>query len=185
MKQQNLLHSPRSKFYCQRIVSHLSMSTVLSTAALLGTENSKSGYLEKKSNSIYNTIFPCTSQEYLKRFLILSGAYLYRFTDADNNKPKGVPIPIESIIVEKVDDFSFTLKSIRKSYSFRCYSKEDCNSWITAINDRKFMSIKEGMGHAQISENVARSNKAAKQLFEEALIREGANSSMNPLLHVN
>ena len=160
------------------------MSSLLSASSLLTAENAKSGYVEKKSNSLYNNLFPC-SEPFMKRFLILSGAYIYRFTDADNSKPKGVPIPIESITVEKVDELSFCLNSIRKSYIFRCFSVEDCKNWITWINERKFISKKEEMGHAEVSSVVVRSNKAANQLFEESLRREGANSSMNPLLHVN
>ena len=161
-----------------------SWSHLLSVATLLNAENSRGGFVEKKSNSMYNSVFPC-SEPWMKRFIVLSGAYVYRFTDADNNKPKGVPIPIESITVEKVDGFSFVLKSIRKSYIFRCFTEEDCTNWVASITRRKFMAIKESMGHAEVSDGVVRSNKAANQLFEEALKREGANSSMNPMLHVN
>lgn len=161
------------------------MSTILSTASLMSVENCKSGFVEKKSNSIYNKVFPCAAEPYVKRFLILSGAYIYRFTDQDASKPKGLPIPIESITVEKVDDFSFCLKGIRKSYLFRAYSMEDCRSWIVAIGDRKYLAIKESMGHSEVSSKVVSANKAAGQLYDEAMRREGMNSSMNPLMHVN
>jgi hypothetical protein len=161
------------------------MSTILSTSSLMSAENAKSGFVEKKSNSLYNKVFPCAAEPYVKRFIVMSGAYLYRFTDSDSLKPKGLPIPIESITVEKVDDFSFCLRGIRKSYIFRAFSMEECRGWIMAIGDRKYMAIKESMGHAEVSSKVVSTNKAAGQLYEEAMRREGMNQSMNPLMHVN
>ena len=161
------------------------MSNVLSASTLMAVENSKSGYVEKKSNSFYSKVFPCATDPFVRRFIVLSGSYLYRFTDMNNSKPKGVPIPIESITVEKIDEFSFCLKAIRKSYIFRALSMEDCRSWAKAINERKLMAVKETMGHAEVSSQVVRSNRAAGQLYEEAIRREGMNTSMNPLMHVN
>ena len=176
----------------------------------MAMENSKSGYVgmyfanysllvwsvnvlcartnvivEKKSNSLYNKVFPCSAEPYVKRFIVLSGAYLYRFTDVENSKPKGVPIPIDSVTVEKVDGFSFRLNAVRKSYAFRAFSEEDCRSWIAAISERRHMAVKEAMGHAEVSKKLGHANKAAEQLYEEAVKRDGMDTSFNPLMHVN
>jgi len=158
------------------------MSKILSAASLMNTKNSRSGFIEKKLNDTYSSIFPC-AKEYNRRFIILSGGYLYRFTDAENDHPKGIPIPIESITIHKIDEFTFELKTIRKHYIFRTYSAEECSQWIAAIVDRKRMAIKESMGHVDVSSTVNSNNKAAKQLYDHKMKREveQANATMNPL----
>lgn len=158
------------------------MSKVLSASSLMNANNSKSGFVEKKLNDTYSSIFPCAKQ-YRRRFIILSGGYLYRFTDAENDHPKGIPIPVESISVHKIDELTFELRTLRKNYVFRAYSAEECSQWVNVIVERKRMAIKESMGHSNVSKQVLASNKAAKQLYNEKMKRETeqANATMNPL----
>ena len=84
------------------------------------------------------------------------------------------------------EGFILELKTIRKTYIFRGIDKADCLAWISAIEERKHMSIKEKMGHAPLQEEVAKANKAAEKLFNEKLRREGIEASsmdiFNPLV---
>ena len=67
------------------------------------------------------------------------------------------------------------LKSIRKTYTFKSVTKQNCIDWINAINERKHLSIKEKMGHAPIDDKVLKLNSLGDVLFLEKLKKERSN----------
>jgi hypothetical protein len=119
----------------------------------------------------------------------LIGGYLFKYEDEYSDRPKGIPIPVESIVPSFVEDENvLLLKTIRKTYIFRGEDRAACISWIAAIEERKHLSIKEKMGHAPLSKDVVKSNKIGERLFDEKVKREGLeasrsdNMTMNPMI---
>ena len=88
-----------------------SQSTKLTAQNLITIKTSFFGYCEKKSPSWLNYCFPCVFPLFKRRFLVSTGNYIFRFADENGEKPKGLPIPIDSseIIYSRV-----TGKSILK-----------------------------------------------------------------------
>lgn len=145
----------------------------LSARRLIELNPSKEGYIEKKSNSLLCTTMPCLYPPFQRRYVILLGSYLYRYTAADSDRLKGVPIPLSAIIhVNRVDDFDFELQTIRKVYLFRAHSLDDCSAWIEAIRSRKANSVREEMKHCKLDENIDKINIIAEKMFDKKIMNE-------------
>jgi len=160
-----------------------------SAALLLSLIPHKAGVLLKKTNSWLHFFFPWCTNPWRSRLCVLIGGYLYKFESEHSERPKGVPIPIESItpaFTETEDGFILEIKTIRKTYTFRGTDRADCLAWISALEDRKHLSIKEKMGHAPLQEEIIKLNKAAQKIFDEKLRLEGAEISnmeiFNPMV---
>lgn len=145
----------------------------------LGPE--KCGFCEKKSNSYLPYILPCFYPKWKRRFLVLVGNYLYRFESEDGERPKGIPIPIDSVVVKVLEEEGsvFELSTIRKSYLFRVESLALAREWANAITQRKFQSIKENMGHAPVKSEVKRVNQLGFKLFDQKMRAERGNGEVN------
>lgn len=162
----------------------ISMSnSKLSCADLLQIGPDKCGYVHKKSNSWTSYLLPCIYSRWRSRYLILIGNYVFRFESEHGERPKGIPIPVDSITVKVFEDGTFVLETIRKSYFFRADSVAIARSWAEAIKARKFMAIKENMGHAPVNSDVKKINSAGFKLFEEKLKadRVELDMSYNPM----
>lgn len=149
----------------------------------------KSGYCMKKNNSYLAYFFPCLFKKWKRRFFILCGNFLFRFSSEHGESPKGVPIPLESCTVKLLRDVpnAFELSTIRKTYVIQANSQVDCNAWVEAIKSRKAQAIRENMGHAPVSENVRWANMAGNKLFSDRLKRDGealshsSGAAFNPM----
>lgn len=141
----------------------------ISTEETLTNKPLKHGYVMKKSNSFLVHCLPCFYSRYQPRYLVLVGAYLYRFRHPSSEAVKGIPIPIEDITVVKLDSDAFELKTIRKTYTFIASNETERNGWIDAIKQRKHLAIKERMGHAPLDEGTAKLNRKAEKLFYKKL----------------
>ncbi len=155
----------------------------LTCADLLQIGPEKCGYVHKKSNSWSSFFLPCCYPKWRSRYLILMGNYLFRFESEHGQRPKGVPIPVDSINVKVLDDGIFVLETIRKNYYFRADSIAVAKVWADAIKSRKFMAIKENMGHAPVNPDVKKINSAGFKLFEDKLRADKVELDMsyNPL----
>jgi hypothetical protein len=134
-------------------------------------QNSKAGYLRKRHFRCLN-MCPCLCGPVWKtRYFILKGSYLFRFASNTASKPKGAPIPITSITTSKVEgeDRCFLIQTIRKEIFVQAENVAERDAWIAAIQRRKHMAIKESMGHAKISNDDAKANKAGDFLFNRKL----------------
>ena len=162
------------------------MRNVLSPSAeeLMG-EAVKHGYLDKMNNSMLAYFFPCLFPRWKSRFFILVGNYLFRFSTEFGESPKGVPIPLDSVVVRLSElEFCFEVAMIRKVYTIRAASAEECQSWMKAIKDRKFGAIRENLGHVAVSTTVTTINKAGATLFNSTLRKDGYglhDTAMNPM----
>ena len=85
-----------------------------------------SGYLEKKNSSIWAYYFPCIFKPWKRRFFIIIGNYMFRFDSENGEKPKGIPIPLDSskISILNIDECTFEVWMIRKLYTMRASSKD-------------------------------------------------------------
>lgn len=144
-------------------------SARISVEEALVNQPLKHGYVLKKSNSFLVYCLPCFYSRYQPRYLVLVGAYLYRFRNPSSDSVKGIPIPIEDITIVKLDSNTFELKTIRKTYTFVTNSETDQNEWIESIKQRKHLAIKERMGHAPLDEGTAKLNRKAERLFYKKL----------------
>lgn len=153
------------------LAPYITSPNAIPAAELLVLSPAKHGYIYKKSNSFLAYLFPCLFAKYQKRYLILVGAFIYRFKSLDSDSLKGIPIPLEAIIaVNKHEaDISFEICTIRKRYIFRVDNIQDLNDWMQAIRERKQLSIRECMGHVSVDANILKANKKAERIFDKKL----------------
>ena len=108
-----------------------------------------------------------------RRFLILLGGYLYKFTnDADPAKePKGSPLPMRSVDINLLDtaaqqlDYDgasvawemvpppacrglFLVSTLRKKHYYATLTMEDAETWVNSLRQARDEAIKRSMGHA-------------------------------------
>lgn len=144
----------------------------------------KFGYLDKRNNSMLAYFFPCLFPRWKKRYFILVGNYLFRYSSESGESPKGVPIPLDSVVVRQSElENCFEVAMIRKVYTMRAASADECRSWMKAINDRKGGAIREHLGHVATSTTMKTINKAGASLFKSTLRKDssGLNDTMNPM----
>ena len=144
-----------------------------------------SGYLLKKNNSIWTYYLPCIFKQWKERFFIVIGNFLFRFDSENGEKPKGIPIPLDSskISILNIDECTLEIWMIRKVYTLRASSKEECRRWVKLLNDRKAEAIRENLGHVPISKTVKLTNKVATGLVKAKLEKEIKEiESFNPML---
>jgi hypothetical protein len=108
---------------------------------------------------------------------------LFRFESEHGERPKGIPIPVDSITVKVFEDGMFVLETIRKSYHFKADSVSAASNWADAIKARKYKAIKENMGHAPVNADIKKINSAGFKLFEEKLKADRVELDMayNPM----
>lgn len=150
-----------------------SFSFTISAQELMQLQPNMHGYARKKTNSILRYLCPCFISEFKDRYFILVGSYLYRFESLQAEKTKGIPIPLESIQrIIKLDEITFEIITIRKTYMIQTYSSSECTNWINSLRERKAMAIKQEMGHISIDKSIAKMNKDAQRLFQRKLRNE-------------
>eukprot|EP00981_Chlorochromonas_danica_P003711 scaffold684_cov167-Ochromonas_danica.AAC.10 len=118
------------------------------------------------------------------------------------DRVKGSPIPVDSccatssssktsqsstnsVDVEAEGAPYFVVTTIRKRYVFIVETAEEAQEWVEAIKLRKFLSVKENMGHAPLTEEVRRMNQRASRLVDKKLIserKEAEEATGNPVL---
>ena len=144
-----------------------------------------SGYVEKKNNSIWSYYLPCIFKQWKRRFFVLIGNYLFRFDSENGEKPKGIPIPLDSskISIKNIEECTFEVWMIRKLYTMRASSKDECRKWVKILNDRKADAIRENLGHVHVSQSVKLANKVGTNLVKLKLEKEIKEiESYNPML---
>lgn len=140
---------------------------------LLANFPTRTGYLDKQNTSLLSRcLYPWKT-----RFFVLIGGFLFRYADAAGKKPKGVPIPLDAVTINRSeteeDGRCFEVVTIRKVYILRASSRNDCEEWVSAIKDRKSLSIAENMGHRNVSSAIAQINKQAAKAFETTVDNDG------------
>ena len=163
-------------------ITYSSGGKLPSAQFLLDNNPTRTGYLDKQNTSLISRcLYP-----WKKRFFILIGGYLFRYADAAGKKPKGVPIPLDAVTInqnETEDDGRcFEVVTIRKVYVLRASSQTDCEQWMSAIKERKSLSIAENMGHRAVSSAITQINKQAAKAFETTVDNDSKmGMSDNPM----
>lgn len=154
-----------------------------SAQTLLDMKPSYSGSVMKQSNALIVWLLPCFFDIWQPRFLILAGGYLFRFKCTSSQSTKGSPIPLASSTVEvsRDDVTAFEMKSLRKTYSFKCVDARTCLSWVRAIRLRKSEAVREDMGHVRPSACSVHANRYGRAK-EEVRDREEEAGSATELL---
>ena len=155
------------------LVLDVGKHSLLSATSLLSLSPAKHGSARKLSNSILVKAFPCITEKYRERYFILIGNYLFRFISKTSDKPKGLPIPIDTITTTKIDNITFELAMIRKIYIIQVFTSNECDEWIEAIQQRKNESIREKMGHKKYKySEIEQINKIADRMFNRKVNQE-------------
>jgi hypothetical protein len=129
----------------------------------------------KKSSFIKDWLLCCCGESWRRRYLILFGDFLYRFEDEYGDHPKGIPIPLDSCIVNLAGR-GFTISTIRKAYHFKVELLSDAENWVSSITLRQQEIIKEKMGHRQRSKNILRTNTIGMTLYNEKMLKDTYSS---------
>eukprot|EP01041_Mallomonas_annulata_P009848 gene9848-20485_t len=152
---------------------------------LLSLDPVKAGWLEKKNESCLSWMCPYCIKPWKRRYFILIGNFLFRYSSTESDNPKGVPIPVDSVTVSLcLDDLCFEISTLRKSYILRATSADECKSWMNEIRKRKQLSIKEGLGHLPTNSNIEFVNRIGMKLFDDRLRRD-QDPVRNPLTEFN
>ena len=140
----------------------------------------RDGFLEKENTSLISRCF----NRWKRRYFVLIGAFLFRYTDEHSSAPKGMPIPLDSVTIRKGEmERCFEVVTIRKVYVLRAATDDECMEWMHACRERKSLSIAENMGHRPVSADVKDINAKALKLYDEKVSLEGKQSVVeNPML---
>jgi hypothetical protein len=130
------------------------------------------GYCMKKSTSILSYVMPCLFPKWKKRFFVVVGNFLFRYENENANSPKGMPVPLNACFLKVIDNRSFELSTVRKSYIIRTDTDNDAYNWIMAIKMRQSDAIREQMGHIVTPEDVKRINKSGQILVKERIKKD-------------
>ena len=141
----------------------------ISCEELMDLNPSRCGYCYKKNNSFLAYLFPCLYDQWKKRYFVLIGNYLFRFSSEQSDSIKGVPLPLDCITASYIGDGVFQVSMIRKIYLMRCENEKEAIEWVNSINLRKLEAIKEGMGHSPLDASTRRINKLADYIFNTRL----------------
>ena len=150
-------------------VTYNSGGKLPSAQFLLDNNPTRTGFLDKQNTSIISRcLYPWKT-----RYFILIGGFLFRYADSTGKKPKGVPIPLDAITINRSDTEAdgrcFEVITIRKVYLLRASSQKECEEWMSAIKERKSLSIAENMGHRTISNAITQINKQVITLVKALL----------------
>ena len=164
----------------------------------------KSGHLMKRSTSVWVSILPvwlssCLGLEtWKKRYFVVVGGYLYKFSDDLAEKIKGTPVPLESCTIRELryDEqkpelheendaygplpYCFELAMLRKKVMLQAQDARESRSWCTALKNRRSLAIRENLGHSPLDPRVKALNAKAKNMCDYKLQRE-AEESQNRL----
>ncbi len=155
-----------------------------SAGRLLALNPSKYGYADKQDNSWKPVLFPCWYPKFKRRFFILIGNFLYRFVSDEGESPKGIPIPLDSMLyIKSLEDTMICITLIRKSYTLRFSNPNERNEWLQAIKDRKALAIREEMGHVKLDPEIRQLNQKASKMLDDRNKEENLRSkdTLNPL----
>lgn len=106
-----------------------------------------------------------------RRYLILLGSYLYKFTDTYSTTPKGSPIQIDAVNVNLIGSTSdisfddqgvaealqslprgcdavFVVSTLRKRHYYATSDRDQALTWVNSLRQARQEAITRSMGHA-------------------------------------
>ena len=147
------------------------------------------GSLEKMNSSLWMSILPCCVVEKWKpRYFMLVGSYLYRFQDSLSDRLKGTPTSIVNCSIRGlihdpegkhsdndkyfIEPYCFELNMLRKRIVLKAANRDECDKWVSELNNRKNQAIREGLGHLPLNKTIKELNNYSKNLTDKRLQRE-------------
>ena len=134
------------------------------------------GYLYKKKESLWNTIFQCCCKaRWKRRYFVLIGDYLIRYETEDGLQIKGMPINIQSAEFRKCTreeseergrEYCFIVSTIRKEFILSCENDITRTTWLNHLRARKQEIIKESLGHRKANPAHVEVNKIITKKYE-------------------
>ena len=101
--------------------------------------------------------------QWKSRFLVLIGAFLYKFRNEHGREPKGSPIPTDTVDVyvvaseDRADESIpslpdgyrglFCVSSLRKQQFYAVATNEEASIWVTSLRERRQETVRQSMGH--------------------------------------
>ena len=160
---------------------------------LLTSDPEHHGYLWKRSRKPLTHLFGsrCCADEWKERLFVLSGAYLFRYASDASERPKGVPLPIESISCrcatmeeeeEAPENFrgvGLVISTVRKEYFLRAEDQQSRDQWLRILNNARQRVIRENLGHATVNPKHRSINAVGARLFGKR-VKEDAAATGTP-----
>eukprot|EP00455_Lapot_gusevi_P052632 TRINITY_DN803_c0_g1_i15.p1 TRINITY_DN803_c0_g1~~TRINITY_DN803_c0_g1_i15.p1 ORF type:complete len:190 (-),score=24.23 TRINITY_DN803_c0_g1_i15:79-648(-) len=162
---------------------HVAPATSLAevSAAQLG-EGEFNGYLWKRGYK-YNCI-----PTWKRRYCIIKGGYLFKYSSPQGKRPKGSPISITDCEFEEFQanvrpdanrsaedgdaSFGIHISSLTREWVFGADSAEIRQQWIAAFQHAKHVSIKQMMGHVPITSDAKFAHQVGDYLVNQKMKRE-------------
>lgn len=145
----------------------------------------KSGWVEKRRERCLGLCPSCCGPVYRRRFMVLKGAYVYKFGSEHASRPKGTPIAVEAATVERAvlenepeepERPLLRISTLRKEWLVRCESEADADAWVVAVRGSRRRVIRERMGHVPMDADDVDANAAGQKLVERSLRQERADA---------
>jgi PH domain len=114
------------------------------------------------------------------RFLILKGAYLFKYASDEADVPIGAPIPIVDAKWQRIESddparpHGFSMTLVRKRYMFSVGSNEEVTEWLRVLSDQRIIAYKQMMGHLPCSQDDNFANGAGELLTKRRLTQSAA-----------
>merc|ERR1712150_80855 len=182
----------------------------LAAKALIDSSPQQHGVVLKLHVPLFYNIVPACLQKlflsfqflapsWKQRYMILCGAFLYKFKDQSSAVPKGAPFEIETSKAEIVDkdetpylasippgfDAIFSVSTLRRKHYYAVRDREEAMLWIRSFDQSKQETITRNMGHAShvpypktwkyfdsLGKSLVKSKDRIKERLEDSRLRE-------------
>jgi PH domain len=140
-----------------------------------------------------------------KRYLILCGSYLYKFSNQGASRPKGSLFTVETTNAEMAGNQSFPeicklppgytgmfcVSTLRRKHFYAVLDRDEAMIWVRSISEARQSSITRNMGHSQhmpypkewahfdsLGKDLVKSSERIQERMEASRIREVEMSSI-------
>jgi len=132
-----------------------------------------SGWLERlTTNMCRNT--------WIKRFFIVSGGYVFKYSSPTGAKPKGSPLGLFDSNIDYVFDYtnkhSFRIWTFNKEYILSGDSEDTVRQWVEALRKAKLLAVKQAMGHLPMTKDEQFAQQSGDYLVNKTIQKEREKS---------
>ena len=120
-----------------------------------------------------------TSAFIVSRFLLQTTQMLAYPSPDTEDESRNVIVLMHDVDNQHEDDdkfcrepYCFELYMLRKRVILKAANHNDCDNWVAALQKRKHLAIREGLGHSPLDKRVQELNHYAKKQVDQRLERE-------------